>query len=393
MDDFRLSTEEMADLIENTNSVSRPIALKIVNSFLEAYGHNDIQGKTIDVTLPSGAVVTIPKLFYVARTVENYDHPRFMEAVGKVAGIRYPKYDVDSYLLIDLLGVNGLFWNVKYDYQRPPRHVLSTDGHVIPLPRDIDYSSRVLNDSEGLFDNTPLPVPFNQHEILECFSDCLYRGTCVVYQLRLLDFLGCHDIIGDMKDVNLFVEEWKKVLTFVPCFEQHLSGFILNDGVLTRTVKDEDGCDEVTKIWKEDDGFHFESDGYIKDDILDAAKEIGTIAEIQTRQWDNGYIQCSRRVVLNRITAASITTRMDGSIFDRSRVLEMLYKLGFNVTLGEKYQGIFERTDTPNQLRFFNFFKKDSEERCNFIVEPCGDRDFMWNVTPQNTDRSLEPPK
>lgn len=369
---LNLTLKQLTTLIEGSSGEARTIALGIARDYLN---YRPVRHIAEDdwVTVND---VKVQKLFYVARTIDNFDHPRFAEAATSASRTPHCLCSVRNYELLDLLGVNGLLPNVERDCVRPCRHILTSDGEIVPLPRDIDYTSQVLNDSEGIYDDAPMPVPFSRQQVLDCFDRWFTKNVQDSDYVRLLDFLGCHDLIGTIKNVCLTHEDWKRVLTFKPCFEQHLSGYAFHDdGSLVR--RDKDGYRNT--IWKDDKGFHFKFRGKEDFNIVYTASQMGTVAEVYTHHCDEHMISYSESVVTDT-PSWPLSKRVENMVVDSCRRLSTLYKIGVDVHLHED-RTVYTRSGVPNQLRLMNFEHRDGSRR-NFLVTPHEVECDAWWVTP-----------
>lgn len=369
---FGLTLKQITILVGGTNSEARLVALDIARQNLHRYSATQLtEDDWIDVN-----DVKVQKLFYAARTIDNFDHPRFVTAAQSARLAPSHMCSVDNYELLDLLGINGLIPNIEHSYVRPCRHILTSDGEIVPLPRDIDYSSQVLNDSEEIYDDSPMPVPFSRQQVLNCFDRWFRKDIRCCDDAQLLDFLGCHELIGTIKNASLSEEDWKQVLTFKPCFEQHLSGYRFNEeGALVK--KDKDG--NRNKIWKTDKGFHFKFRGRVDLDAVHTASRMETVVEVHTRDCVEYLMPLSQSVITEN-PLYPLCKKMGSVVIDSCRRLSVMYMIGIDVQLSED-RAVYTRSGVQNRLRLMNFMHPDGS-RGNFLVVPSETTRDMWWVTP-----------
>lgn len=206
-------------------------------------------------------VVYYPDLYHIASSSDEWmNHSeRYSLALKhfEADGCEYT-YGYRTYPLLDLLGCD-IFPGTRSASRHIPRLVISSDGESIPLPRDFDYTSSVLKDDE-LMKIDKLPVPFTSKQILGSIEAFLCGVTTTVANCRLLDFLGCDELLNELSGkVLMRSEDWEHVLCFHPSVEQRVSGWRLHDGVL---------LSKGVRVWNEDDGYHVECSQWDQDDAL-----------------------------------------------------------------------------------------------------------------------------
>lgn len=190
---------------------------------------------TTEVPLECGA--TAPILNSILLCVQNKTRPlpftvEQCRGLGR-EGVRNDfRYGLPSYFdhceILDWLGCDELIKDsLRYMDGHKSKKVISSDGHVVALPRLVVKNSSVLKDDE-LMEVDNIPVPFTRIEIRRCCS----MSFTVLLNYRFFDFMGCVNLVP--KIAILTRNDWKQVLTFKPCFEQEVSGFRLIDGKLIK---------------------------------------------------------------------------------------------------------------------------------------------------------------
>lgn len=218
-------------LLRNTTGADRESLLALVKGYDMK---RKIQVTTrVPVRTSTGDRLMIPEfLVLTSRVLETQDVVEDCEDLRKVLALTediIPSYSVHTYALYDLLGCD--FEPSVPLFKHLPRWVVSSDGHRIPLPRIIDYSSSVLNDDE-LLKITEMPVPFTKGEINNAIRLVLNMSHFRVADLAFIDFLGC-DAILDKCRVQLSYDEWLDVLQMHASLAQKLSGWKLDKNKLT----------------------------------------------------------------------------------------------------------------------------------------------------------------
>lgn len=235
-----------------------------------------------NVRTPQDLNETLAVLFSL-KNVDEIDKEELDKAIASFMStdLSYGlRYNSDTYRLFDLLGFNGLFFDATHRSCRLPRSVVTTDDEHIPLPRDIDYTSKIEGDN--------IAVPFTAEQVRTCIREVLDLPSekRSVSNLRLLEFLDCHHDV----EANLTIEEWKKVLTFEPCFEQRMSGFRFERAnVLTHFFAFGKGDGYTTHIYRNGDQFEFVIDGpglHTFRNAIKAAMEIGTVKRLREYRED-----------------------------------------------------------------------------------------------------------
>lgn len=345
---MKLSFSEMITLLDRcADPESHPIALKIIQGTIS---DTPITAQDlVTVQLPSlGQSIRLPNIFVATKTVDNIDEQCLYSATRRFWKNPWRlRYDLQSYYLIDLLGCNGLFSNMKSDYKHPPRFIVTTDGTRVPLPRDMDYSSRVLNDEELAMDG--MSVPFNDEQVEQCIEACLSitGGSCRC--LRLLDFLGCHEYIGKLPRACLNVEDWKVVLQFKQCFELHLSRYQLQDQVIS--------CGSDVRITRKRDGLHVSINKELPDThmMIVAMSELGGIAYLKMHTLEPKFIPFCRSargyVRPSSTFYKSLKKMMTRSLrFSTCGELEDLFQ-GYIVEDCNEFKWFFQRSRVENRLQ------------------------------------------
>lgn len=135
------------------------------------------------------------------------------------------EYNLQTYPLLDALGCDELIRD-GMSHRYKPRNVVTTDGVSIPLPRRIDYTSKVMERDLLELDN--LPVPFTTKQVMRTI-ECVINGEyCAVDDVRLLDFLGCDELIDCISHrVKLSQKDYEVILEMRPCLESRLAGWTL----------------------------------------------------------------------------------------------------------------------------------------------------------------------
>lgn len=211
--------------------------------------------------IADGNVIYYPDLYHTASNGDEWmKHPeRYSLALKhfEADGDEYA-YGYRTYPLLDLLGCD-IFPGTRFVSRHIPRLIISTDEVAIPLPRDFDYTSSVLKDDE-LMKIDKLPVPFSSAQIQRSIEAFLSGVTMTIIDCRLLDFLGCDELLQELTGkVFMHSEDWECVLSLRPCLEQRVSGWKLQDGILTT---------KNMRIWNEDDGYHVECSQWEQDNAL-----------------------------------------------------------------------------------------------------------------------------
>lgn len=200
-----------------------------------------------EVPLECGATTSIPNFILCCAKNKTRPLPFTVEQCRDLIGIQiWEKLNYgstryrDHCEILDWLGCDELIGDhLRYVEGYKPKKVISSDGHVVALPRLIAKSSSVLKDDE-LMEVDSIPVPFTRDEIRLSYTSRLDKPLS---SYRFFDFMGCVNLVP--KDVKLSRYDWEQVLTFKPCFEQEASGFKWFDGHLVNDevilIKDDAG--------------------------------------------------------------------------------------------------------------------------------------------------------
>lgn len=191
-----------------------------------------IEGTT-DVTI-NGKTVTIPNMVLLKATRPVPETLPFDITVDKISDV----YDMNSYPIMDALGCDELI-NDKLQYRWQPRCAIATDGVKLPLPRRIDYTSKVMA-KDDLLEIQEMPVPFTSQQMLKAFEVIVNGGTLIfetVDDFRPLDFLGCDKIIDLAHLRTLTKEDCEIILQMNPCLEAKAEKLILSEDKTSWTYR------------------------------------------------------------------------------------------------------------------------------------------------------------
>lgn len=320
--------------------------------------------ETIVVTTDQGREVELPKILVDLSTVEPVPD-EVADIMDEYIDEYRLKYSLSTYRLFDLLGINGIFSNVEHDIRHKPRCVMSSDGKRIPLPRDFDYTSKLLKDQKDL------QVPFHEADIVNCISYVLEGSRQGPYAYEFLEFLQCDKIL-DSIIADLTANDWSQVLTFEPCLEQRLSGFTLSNNKLKKK--------DIT-IELKDDGIYVKtSSSKLEMELHRALRSGGKLVRYQNYLIDVEALKWHKRVYCE--TASDLTQMSpvhEGSINvwdDDDIQMYRLYRLGVKAVVGS--DSYFETLDERNKIIVVETRKGRNE---TFSVKYDDHSIHKWNVS------------
>lgn len=290
----------------------------VIISLLRFMRDDHVEMDKIPVTLTTqlGRKIVLPlRLVLKSRRLEEgavIDDPPFEVRDWKT----YKLYCQDSYELFEWLGCEGIIKGFRYGETKT---VVTTDHKEIRLPWKISSTSSVMK-SDDMLRITSLPVPFTSGEVRAAIS--IAFGNDVTMQgLRVLDFLGCDEIINAARCRFIPVpDDWIHVLTTMTnCLESKLLGLVVRGNELL--VKSDWSSEPISMIKKRLRTFIVSIDMVSTTIVLEALVKMKADYVIEVydfsqcgsfRHWIS--LETSRKIDFSRVRGVQLTPLFDGHL-------------------------------------------------------------------------------